>query len=735
MKKQYFLWLWCILCGWSLGHVIWWSQHNKIADASPSGWVKEDSPVPYRESSLQGGQSIEPQEWTLDFYQAIYPNEYATRQHLSLETRIPEQGLLEIWLSSPVIEKRMGDRWMDICKVRKNDPRCQGNDSTGTALIFHRLSNNPSAQFQIIEQSSQGSQRSNVYCDQQLPEINLDEKIALEIHPLENHTQVIINHQTLSCKIHWGDRIPMIRPGLRQIEISNLQWGSVKSTHLSNTSYWIESFLGILFLLGLGWWHHRTSRFSSILLSTFPLLGGFYWASFESKIFIEDLRAAWLSPYWLSTYFTVLPTIMLQLGLLSFRKGIQKSDIISGVLSVFTVLIIGWQSSWIAALTGLIPLGIGWGIMQYLGRKEAGFVPVMWSSVFGILLALTQPFHWAGVFWAMIGGLAIALIILFNRFTVRGFNFWSLAFFVVLMVSMETTLRATPAGRQWSSNGSNTQENEIFGWIRQANESFALFDEGQHTTYPDKGFPIQIQSSENRTRIIAFGGSTTGGAFQNDNLNEFYPALLQQELQNATAIDGSKNSPLVLNQGVGGWTTWHIARYFEQKQESLQADIITLYVGHNDILTAIPMTYKELYPIWMANKGNKETSQWLSQFRLYHGLRYLLVSLKKSENKVAVPIPHAKENLESIIAMAPNSKIILISEGLSPEPGILAEYNTMLQNLAESHPNVSYLPIAEKLAVYPPGDIFLDDCHLTYLGHSILAHDLSLHINSITSSQ
>jgi len=47
-----------------------------------------------------------------------------------------------------------------------------------------------------------------------------------------------------------------------------------------------------------------------------------------------------------------------------------------------------------------------------------------------------------------------------------------------------------------------------------------------------------------------------------------------------------------------------------------------------------------------------------------------------------------------------------------------------MQELAEQHSNVHYLPIAEYLHNYPAHEIFLDDCHLTEQGHQLLANEL-----------
>ena len=374
----------------------------------------------------------------------------------------------------------------------------------------------------------------------------------------------------------------------------------------------------------------------------------------------------------------------------------------------------------------LVVQGVAYGICTHWNQSSKSHVPVLWGSFAGILLISVDAFHWAGTLWAAIGGTSIGLLIVANRFTVPHFNLWSLLFVSLGLSSAEISLRATKAGLQWSNKGSNTEHNEIFGWVRQANESFALFEEGKHTQYPDKGFPVQISASNHKKRVIAFGGSTTGGAFQNDNLDEFYPALIDINLR-------STRTPFeVLNQGVGGWTTWHIEQYIQQKQQLLNPDVITLYVGHNDILTSVPMPYKELYPLWQRQSSSTVAKQ-LSSLRLYQAFKYILVSIRGANDKVAVPIDDAKANLKSIIQLYPNTPIVLGSEGLSPEPGILFPYNQMMQALADEYANVYYVETAEALSSLPPHEVFLDDCHLTKYGHQIVAKYFSEKIKEVTS--
>ena len=300
----------------------------------------------------------------------------------------------------------------------------------------------------------------------------------------------------------------------------------------------------------------------------------------------------------------------------------------------------------------------------------------------------------------------------------RAYNLTSLAAACLVLLAAEGVVRYTPAGLAWSGQGSRTRQDDLYGWVSVAQEEFTLLEAGQHTAYPDKGFPVAFSAPDGRVRVVAMGGSTTGGAYQNDDLSQFYPARLD-ELLPARFV--------VLNQGVGGWTTWHIRRYLEDQLARLQPDVLTLYVGHNDALTQTPMPYRDLYAAWKQHGTLGQTSSRLGQLRLYQGLRFFLVSLTPPARRIAVPLDHAEDNLAAILQAVTGrgGKVILASEGLSPDPGPLAAYNAMLARLADQSPDVVFVDTAARLYDDASGEqMFLDDCHLTEPGHRLVAQAL-----------
>ena len=730
-----------LIAGAILGHVIWLGQLQQYADSAPPGWEREKSPVPYRESSLQGSEKPGYGEWGLDFYRAVYPKQSSETKSLSLTARIPKEGMLEVWYSSPPVRKRMGDRWMNICNFKQpqhrhgpqskmpdaTDPRCQGQSDFGVGVVLSRLSGQP--YIRVVSEDETG--RASLRCTNLNSTAEASETAQLRMTAQNGKLQIQVNQEIIECDVKASDRIPMLRSGLRQVLISELQLGNNTAPYLPRWFHWVWLIAGALVTRGIGWAeskHGAASR--SIVGTTAPLLLGLLIGTWDAKVMIEDLRASWVSPYWLLPLIMITPVVFMKLIAAGWRESTAAKRGHTPLYTAIAILavsnILFYDQGWIGMLACIGVQTLAWALCRHWRKVEISHLPAIFGSIGGLFMIGVNSFHWAGSLWATVAGVSVGLLLIANRFVVRGFNLWSILFITLIVTSGEIGLRATKAGLQWSNKGSNTEHNEIFGWVRQANESFALFEEGKHTQYPDKGFPVAISQSNHKTRIISFGGSTTGGAFQNDNLDEFYPALIDANLRN------SSQPYEVLNQGVGGWTTWHIEQYIKQKSSALNPDVITLYVGHNDILTSVPMPYKELYPIWQQQSASS-AAKTLSSLRLYQAFKYILVSLRGANNKVAVPIADARDNLLSIVSLYPETPIILGSEGLSPEPGILYPYNEMMQELAEEYDNVYYVDTAEVLSKFPPHEVFLDDCHLTKYGHQIVAKEFSDTIKEISA--
>jgi hypothetical protein len=115
-------------------------------------------------------------------------------------------------------------------------------------------------------------------------------------------------------------------------------------------------------------------------------------------------------------------------------------------------------------------------------------------------------------------------------------------------------------------------------------------------------------------------------------------------------------------------------------------------------------------------------SELLHSSRLFNGFKFSVLSVFSQGDAVAVPVADARKNLERIVVASQEqgARVLLVTEGLNPDPAPMRAYNQMLSELAAETGSV-HLDGASLL--YESGDptLFLDDCHLSVNGHWWLA--------------
>jgi lysophospholipase L1-like esterase len=337
-----------------------------------------------------------------------------------------------------------------------------------------------------------------------------------------------------------------------------------------------------------------------------------------------------------------------------------------------------------------------------------GIAPML--AIAAIAAAAGFPHDTAGWLVLAATGLPLAGIGWLNTHPARLRAPLSQALCLLILLMAEGGVRLTALDTTWTRTA---------GWKRASEEFRELLELENYRTYPDEGFPVRPPPPDpQRRRIVALGGSSTGGAYQMDDIDQFWPKRLEEDL---AGTDWE-----VVNQGVGGWNTLHVRLYVESQIERLDADILALYVGHNDVLAESPVPYRDLYARY-AMKGSSLTaiSDTLNGSRLYVGLKYAVLALKDRGGAVAVPVPDARENLAAIIDVAHqhHAKVLLMTEGLNPDPLPLRPYAAMQKELAEQTGSL-YLDAATALWKTGDPDLFLDDCHLSASGHRELAGDV-----------
>jgi len=185
----------------------------------------------------------------------------------------------------------------------------------------------------------------------------------------------------------------------------------------------------------------------------------------------------------------------------------------------------------------------------------------------------------------------------------------------------------------------------------------------------------------------------------------------------------------VVNQGVGGWTSFHIRKFLDGHADSLNAEVWTLYLGVNEKMPT-RMSFADLYDAWLSGGLGQQFAA-LDNIRLFQGLRLLVRGMQPGAG-AGVPPEDFQENLEHIINLAQQrgAKLLLMSEGIRPDHQILWRYAEVMDQVAQGQQNVHYLDTA--LVLDEVGDrAFIDSNHLTETGHRTMAMALRTELNSL----
>ena len=369
------------------------------------------------------------------------------------------------------------------------------------------------------------------------------------------------------------------------------------------------------------------------------------------------------------------------------------------------------------------------------GVKLAGVVALSWAPSLAaaalalVLLAAGALESWNTPLQLLAGaGASLVFVLMFlqvNARAARGVNWISLACVALLGLTAEGAARQTYLDTAWAGAPvGRFRSHDQLGWQKADKEFDYILNKQRPTKYPLDSFPVAFSGVKpaGAKRIVCLGGSSTGGAFQMDNLDSFFPAELQRSLDGLAGAGRYE----VLNQGVGGWNTFHIRLYLELIMDRLKPDILVLYVGHNDIMTRSNETYREYWGRYrMQHSSLKSVMETLDGSRLFVGYRSLLKSLhggSKGGTVSSVPLPDAQDNLERIIALARRSKasVVLLSEAINTQAQTLIPYRKMQAELARQH-GQHYLDTNGLFWKLRQEDLFLDHNHLTSRGHQRLA--------------
>ncbi|MEC8382162.1 MAG: SGNH/GDSL hydrolase family protein [Myxococcota bacterium] len=255
------------------------------------------------------------------------------------------------------------------------------------------------------------------------------------------------------------------------------------------------------------------------------------------------------------------------------------------------------------------------------------------------------------------------------------------------------------------------------GRLIKIQEEHSLFQAAQFQDYPTAAFPVRYPEKGSRPRIVAMGGSSTGGAYQMDDLSRFYPARLAMLLENRFEV---------LNQGVGGWTSFHIRRYLEHHFSSLKPDILTLYISNNDAAKNLPADIESIYQRMDGQLRPPSSISLLGPLQSVQRLIWL------SKRVAAVPPERMGYNIKQIADMMPveTRRILLMTELNHPDSTRLNVHHQRLIMMAEKLDGVEVWD-GRMLHSTLDSNYFLDQVHLSDAGHQWLATALADHLGEL----
>ncbi|HJN77655.1 MAG TPA: SGNH/GDSL hydrolase family protein [Myxococcota bacterium] len=656
------------LCGAAWGLSLWWALSGAMGQADPSSWDERESSVPIETAWMAGPLAERPGTVDLWFYRALSPVGLRFDEgDIRVRARVPDGGQLRVQFGVDLeaagpqapAGPRPGGPPPGPAGARGPGAAPGGDSGGGPPPVFGQK---PGLSIQNLQEGAsvlvdrtRGTYLglNGLSCTS---DVAPPEELDLVLRVREGGVELLESGQAVGRCTGGHDAGPLVLSGgIRRIQLRSVEiegWGG-GSFAAGLRSGWLALPLALLFA-ALGGLLGRDRRALALL----PLCAGPLLFALDMRVVLDRMRllevASLTGPLLLST----LPAALA--ALIAWARGpLWRTGALCAGLAALLVCV-----PWIGSRAGLVD----------------------WLAVGLPLLP------WAGLAWVNK-----------NPFPRRVLASYGLL--ALVLVCGEIAIRTSALSRGWTVSE---------GWQRAGLEFQELMELRQYRRYPSDGFPVRPPPPSDTPRIVALGGSSTGGAFQMDDIELFWPAELEQRLEGWE----------VVNQGVGGWNTLHVRLYAESQMETLEPDILAVYVAHNDLLTESAVPYSTLYARY--RPGQDLGTPLMERSSLYFGFKTTVLALARRDTGVAVPVDDARDNLRAVLASAEGvgARVLLMTEGLNPDPGPLAEYAEMQRELAEEHGGL-FFDAAAYLHEQEDPNIFLDDCHLSRRGHQVLASEIA----------
>lgn len=656
--------------------------HHCIAGLLPEtdeNWDYRGSPVVYELADTQGTLRPDPAALDLWGYRSAAPQTRLERGTIVIDATIPEGGQLQVKLGARAMSGPVAPE--------KGSKGTQGGPADGRAGVPPDAGRGPQggpggpsgpadggvAEGGVVVIDRTGGQNAvhgigTMTCGENTFEASDEDlDIVLDVQNM-NIAVEVDGERVATCAGNWRPGPVALSSGVRRIQISRVELSQ-------NGSVIFEDDFGGAFR---GWLGVLLSALAGAAVLGFAVRG----------------RA------WLAT----LPLLAVPLLFFAPIRGwLDALRMLSVADPVGPLLFAGVP----ALLAGLVVIA--------KRRPIWVAVPVGGLPALGLLLAclaFDEHAGWAAIALACVPWTALAWV---NTHPVKWRPALSYGLLFLVIGVGEWGVRWTPLDSTWQRTD---------GWLRASLEFKELVELQQYRSYPMDGFPVRPPEPSDTPRIVALGGSSTGGAYQMDDIELFWPRRLQDELEGWE----------VVNQGVGGWNSLHVRLYVESQIERLEPEILALYIGHNDILHFTAAPYSELYANWQPGmeQGSRPLSDLLHRSRMFVGFKFAVLSLGRGDRGEAVPVNDAEDNFLAILdaARSVDARVLLMTEGLNPDPLPMGEYGAMQAEIAAENEDVIYFDAATALHREHDPDLYLDDCHLSEAGHIRLAEMIAAELDS-----
>ncbi|MBU1864107.1 MAG: SGNH/GDSL hydrolase family protein [Candidatus Omnitrophica bacterium] len=254
---------------------------------------------------------------------------------------------------------------------------------------------------------------------------------------------------------------------------------------------------------------------------------------------------------------------------------------------------------------------------------------------------------------------------------------------------------------------------------------------------------FSVHKESNAVRVVCLGTSSTQGSC-GIAVKDVYPNRLEQQFRKS-----SNKKCEVINAGIGGYTSYRLLIYCRDIILQYRPDIITLYVGGNDMQMTGFITDKqfyayvkkliEKYPIvtnnkklvtflsispYFANTITYEIANILFESRLFFSLYNQIGSFKKlyfNPHTQFVPPSLFREVLQEFVNITVQNdiKLVLMPEAESTFTNQFKEYIDIMEQVASKN-NILVIDVRPELFKHRHEEIFYDRVHPTPLGYEVM---------------